>query len=218
MNDQASATGEPTTGAERQPSETKRIWSWVATSDDRDERIEHAHQLIGLEVATIHYINLDYSRDDLAPEHLGPRQIIDAQEWQEPTWRFQDCDSVDFGVELHTSDRRVFSITWDPPGEHEGLGIREQPLLGSAIATIAGVAVWDVTKHSNWPSLTGRKVDDVTLNYEDWGEPGEGFWCPRISLRIGTTRVEFLMADGDTDGPMSPSGDNVAVTFTSSTT
>jgi hypothetical protein len=216
MDHHAGSTGDPTVGGGQLPSETGRVWSCVATPQERNERREHANQMVGLDLAAIRYFTIDYSRWDLAREHLGPRLILDAREWQDPTWRYHDCDSVDYGIELQTSDRRVFSITWDPPGVHEGLGLREQRLLGTSLVADADMAVWDVTDHSNWASLTGRCVDDVALHYENWGKPGEGFWCPRISLQIGTRLIEFLMAEGETDRRMSPSADNVAVVFTTS--
>lgn len=53
-------------------------------------------------MVTIRYINIDYSRLDLAGEHIGPRHIVDAQEWQEPTWQYPDCDSLDY--ECRTAD------------------------------------------------------------------------------------------------------------------
>jgi len=213
MNHPEDSAGEPSANGEQQVTEAKRIWSWVPTTEDREERLTHARRLVDLEVANVRYLNIDYSRWNLVPEHLGPRHIADAQEWLEPTWRYRDCDSIDFGVELETKDHRVFSVTWDPPGDQEGLGIREQPLLGSALTADADVAVWDVTTHSGWPALTGRPMNDVTMHYENWGRPGEGFWCRHISVQIGTTGVEFLLAEGQVDGSIGPSADNVAVMF-----
>jgi hypothetical protein len=61
----------------------------------------------------------------------GPRHIVDAGEWRNPTWRYPGFDSVDFGVELETEPGSVFSVTWDPLGMYEGIGLREQPLLGT---------------------------------------------------------------------------------------
>ena len=60
-------------------------------------------------------------------------------------------DAVDFGVELETIDGEIWSLTWDPPGEHEGIGIRREPLIGSYADGLT--AVWEATSSSLWADV-----------------------------------------------------------------
>ena len=176
------------------------------------ERVEHARRLIGSEIDRVRYINIDYERDQRAAGLIGPRVIVDDDEWSEPTWQFPDCDSIDFGLELETRDGRLFSVTWDPPGLREGIGLREEPLLGTGVRVDGATAIWDVTNTSGWVHLLGRATSDVVLHYLPWGDPG-GFWCPRITLRFPGATVELLLGEGGSNRKLGPSADNVAVLF-----
>lgn len=190
----------------------KQVISWAATLDEREERVGHARGMIGLALAQVRYVNLDYRRFDLAAPYDGPRHIVDANEWQQPTWSYPACDSVDHGVELTMTNDRRFTVTWDSPGWIEGIGLREQPVFGFAVTETADVAVWDVGERSRWSSLIGATVTDVELHYRPWDYPA-GFWCSRISIDFGPTRVELLLGQGAADGSITPSADNVVVCF-----
>ena len=103
-------------------------------------------------------------------------------------------------------------MTYDPPGNHEGIGLRESPLLGSAFTANLDCAVWDVSNSSGWAGLLGKSVSRVHLWYEPWGS--EGLWCPRISLHFDAEVVEIVLAQGQRKGPpMAPSADNLCVRF-----
>jgi hypothetical protein len=191
-----------------------RVWSWAANADEIDERRSHARRLVGLELRSVRYRNLDYYRDDIAPELTGPRSIVDATEWADPIWRYPDGDSIDFGLELETKCGRTFSVTWDPPGEIEGIGIRESPLVCPPFVDDANVAIWDVSVQSGWLDLVGQTVRDVVLRYLPWHDPpGPEHWCPRISLQFDHNRVELLLGEGSESKGILPSADNVAVLF-----
>lgn len=56
-------------------------------------------------------------------------------------WQFDGFDAVDFGIELETETGSVFSLTWDPPGDHEGIGLRNVAMLGHGVRDDADVAV-----------------------------------------------------------------------------
>jgi hypothetical protein len=194
------------------PSPPSRTWSWVASTLELGERREHARRLCGLELEAVRYINLDYARFE-RPIHDGPRAITEAREWEKPTWQWQSFDSVDYGVELLTDCSRVFSVAWDPPGPlQQGIGLREVPLLGTAISEDTNVAVWDVTQQSRWAAFVGTPISDVELDYEPWKQP-EGFWCRRITLRFGGARVEMILGDKGPGEELGPSADSVAVLF-----
>lgn len=190
----------------------ERFWSWVPDPAGMQERVNHARSLVGAQLQHVRYFTLDYARDRRAPAAKGPRLILDPREWSEPSWRFPDCDSVDFGVELETADGRVFSSTWDPPGVHEGLGLRAGHLIGSALNEKADAAIWDVTTRSGWAPLVGQSFTDVRLHYLPWATP-PGFWCRRISLKVGPSLVELLLGEGRVNNSVGPSADNVAVLF-----
>jgi hypothetical protein len=174
--------------------------------------VEHARRLVGRELKSVRYYDIDYRREDWAAGRTGPRIILNQAEWSQPTWAYADCDSLDFGIDLEVTDGSVFSVTWDPPGQQEGLGLRQERLLDQAFRPDIWAAVWDVSSRSRWTPLVGRAVTDVQLHYLPW-QPPEGFWCPRITLRFGAARVELCLGQGESGREVSPSADNVAVLF-----
>lgn|GEM_PF-2250744 len=190
-----------------------RKWSWADSIAEVESRRSAAKNLVGERVAAVKYFDIDYRREVFAPSERGPREIEAAEEWVEPTWRAPDADTLDYGVELVTSVGSVYSVTWDPPGDREGIGIEALPLAGSALRVDADVAVWDVTRSPGWTGLVGRFVTDVDLNYVPWSDDG-GYWCTRIAITFdGSDGVVFLLAEASESGGILRSSDNVVVLF-----
>ncbi len=176
----------------------ERVWSWVRSQGEQEERVRHASMLVGLRLAAVRYFDIDYFRDEIAANQAGPREITDDAEWRDPIWRCSGFDSVDYGIELEMLGGRVFSLTWDPPGMCEGIGMREVPLRGTGVRVDADVAVWDVSQRSEWRRFIGAEVTDVGLNYLPWKDGHlSGFWCPGISLLFGIAHVELLLGDAN---------------------
>jgi hypothetical protein len=189
------------------------VWSWAASLAEADARRREADELVGARVRLIRYFTLDYRRAELHPELIGrgPRVIDDEAEWAEPTWRFDGFDAMDFGLEITTDSDVAFSLTWDPPGDHEGIGLQPVAMIGSGVRRDTDVAVWEVAGRAEaWRALVGRPITGVELHYVPWDiEPGS-LWCPSITVRGETGRVDIVMGDS-CDGVLVPSADNVAV-------
>lgn len=193
--------------------EAVRVWSWAASRADADARRHDANQLVGQRVRAVRYFTLDYRREELCPELIdgGPRTIVAESEWKEPTWRYDGFDAVDYGLEITTDAGATYSLTWDPPGNHEGIGLQRIPMLGSGVRSDADVAIWSVgDRAASWSLMVGRAVTGVDLHYVPWDEGGESLWCPHITFRWEHGRVEVVMGDFR-DGGLVPSADNVAV-------
>ena len=141
------------------------------------------------------YFDIDYGRHERGIDEAGPRTITDAAEGASPTWRYPGAESVVYGLELETDGGRVFSITWDPPGPIEGIGIREEPLIGHALRPESAIAVWDVSEQSRWQEHLGDVVSAVTMHYEPWDDDSGAWWCDRITVLIGPSVVEILLAE-----------------------
>ena len=203
----------PQTGAVEIGAGDVRQWSWAASDVEVEARRRDADELVGECVRAVRYYSLDYRRDELHPELIGdgPR-VIDADvEWSEPTWLYDGFDAVDYGLEITTDSGAVFSLTWDPPGEQEGIGLQRIPMLGSGVRSDADVAIWDVGGRSaSWVPMVGRRVTGVELHYVPWDEARGSFWCRRITFNGVDARVEVVMGDSQ-DGVLVPSADNVAV-------
>jgi hypothetical protein len=193
-----------------------RVWSWAATDDDVAERRAHVEGLVGHRVRAVRYYTLDYLRWELHPEltGAGARLVADESEWEHPTWQFDGFDAFDYGFELLTESGSAWSLTWDPPGNQEGIGLRNQPMLGSAVTPEADVAVWDVSRTATWVPFLREPVEAVELHYAAWGVEGSGSWCPHISLHSRGTQLEVILGDSDR-GSLVPSADNVAVLWPS---
>ncbi|MCW2782740.1 MAG: hypothetical protein JWR35_3189 [Marmoricola sp.] len=166
-----------------------------------------AAQLVGHSLAAIRYFNIDYSRWKLYPElsETGPRLVSSPAEWRIPTWQNSGFDAIDFGIELETTDGRIFSITWDAPGDLAGIGLREQSLIGWGLAVGAGAAVWDVTSTAGWAGLLEAPISSADLRLLP-----DGRSCPRLTLVAGHATVEIIMGDAK-DGVLVPADDNLAV-------
>jgi hypothetical protein len=191
--------------------ETWRARAWVATETEADERREHARRIVGTVIVGVRYVTLDYRRSELARDVKGPRLVTDESEWLSPPWRYDDYDSVDFGVELTTTDGRTFSVTWDPLGDRESIGLRAEPLFGLRFDGDRDAAMWDVVDRSRWHTFTHTPVRSVELHYLPWGD--EGQWCPRITLGFETRSIELLLGEGQSNDGIAPAADNVAVLY-----
>lgn len=190
----------------------ERRWSWAESRVEADARRREADELVGHRIQVVRYVTLDYRREELHPELLGsgPRLITDESEWDVPTWQHDDFDAIDYGFEITTESGLAFSVTWDPPGDRQGIGLRRLPLLGSGVRADADVAVWTVTGCAVWTPVVGTVVTGVDLHYVPWDEQGGSLWCPRITLHCGLSLVEVVSADS-VAGVLNPSADNVAV-------
>jgi hypothetical protein len=187
-------------------------WSWVGTLAEVEEAREHARRLIGLRLAEVRYVDLDYLRPDRPDGSTGPRLATGEEDWREPTWRYDFGDSVDYGIELETTCGRVFTVTWDSPGWHEGIWVREMPLIGEAVVAEANVVVWNVSRAGRWDRFVGPVIEDVRLAYQPWA-PDDGYWCSRITVTILDADIQLLLGEGGADQQLHPSADNISVLF-----
>jgi hypothetical protein len=187
-------------------------WSWVATEEEAEERREHARRLAGLRLTAVRYVLIDYGHLDRGAGSQGPRLISTEAELADPVWRCDGFDWADFGVEFTASSGRVFTVSWDSPGWHEGIWIRELAARESAYAQDANVAVWDVTSAGHWDTYIGAMITDVVMHYRPWG-PGDGLWCSRITLHIAGSPIHLLLGDRDGSHQLVPAADSIAVLF-----
>ena len=197
---------------------TARATSWVSNEKDRDERLRHAERLVGLSISAVRYFDIDYGRFEREIKEPGPRVIADEAGWVSPSWRYDVADSFAFGLELETDGGRVFSVTWDPPGGIEGIGIREESLIGNTLLPGAKTAVWDVGERSRWHHHLGDPVSAVTMHYAPWDIDAGAWWCNRITILIGATVVELLLAEVAFETKrIAPSADEVLTRITDHT-
>jgi len=168
---------------------------------------------VGERVRAICYFTIDYRRDELHPELIGsgPRTITDGYEWTDPPWRFDGFDAMDYGFEVITESGATFSVTWDPPGDHEGIGLQPVQMIGSGVRSDADVAIWVLAGRTGpWAPMIGRLVTAVDLHYLPWNEESGSQWCPHITLHGEQGTIDVVMGDSR-DGTLVPSADNVAV-------
>jgi hypothetical protein len=138
--------------------------------------------------------------------------VADTTELAAPAWRCETFDWADYAVEFATTSGRVFTVSWDQPGWHEGIWIREARARGSAYQEDANVAIWDVSQAGRWNRYIGAVITDVVVHYRPWA-PGDGHWCSRITLHIDGHPVHLLLGDADSGQQLVPAADNIAVLF-----
>jgi hypothetical protein len=191
----------------------RRVWSWARSMVEADARRREARELVGETVQAVHYYTLDYRRHELRPDLIdaGPRTVDDPWEWNAPTWRHEGFDALDYGLQITTGSGVEFSLTWDPPGDREGIGLQPVPMLGTAVRADADVAIWDVgDRAAPWVPMIGERLLGVDLHYVPWNEERGSLWCPRITIHGPAGHVDVVMGDSD-GGALVPSADNVAV-------
>lgn len=105
-------------------------WSWVTTADLVAERRNHARQLTGSRLAAVSYVLIDYGRLDRSTGSHGSRLISDSEELASPAWRYRTFDCADYAVEFTTEAGRVFTVSWDTPGDDTGSGSGRSRLAG----------------------------------------------------------------------------------------
>lgn len=190
-----------------------RTWGFAESSAEVEHHQHEAARLVGQQVVEARYYTLDYKRDQLRRGLTGLHWVTAQAEWDEPTWLTPRCDSLDYGVELRSQTGRLYSITWDPPGWREGLGIRETPFAESVLRPTADAAAWEVTSQSTWATVLRSPVTSVDLNFIPWGETSDQYWCTRVTIRLGDNTVVMMLGEGTADGRIEPSADNIAVLF-----
>jgi hypothetical protein len=187
-------------------------WSWVPSLEVVKERRQHARRLVGLQLAAVRYCQIDYAMLDRPEGQEGPRQVVNAAEWQEPSFRYESGDCADYGVELETRCGRLFTVSWDSPRQHEGLWLRELPLIGEAVSAEANTAIWEVSRAGRWDQFIGQEIFDAQLHYRPWA-PNDGYWCAHVTLIIDGSDVQLLGGQAEAGQRLAPSADNVAVIF-----
>ena len=188
--------------------------SWVPSMGEVEQRRQDARRLVGSKIECVRYVDIDYRQTERPDGALGPRAIVDSDEWAEPTWLYSSCHSLDYGVELELSTTDSVSVTWQPPGLHEGL-VLHRGAIGTVLRPDANVAVWDVSTRPEWAEVLTEAITGVDLHYKAWGPTvDDGFWYSRITLSMGVTPIDFILGEGrpDTD-EVARSADNVAVLF-----
>ncbi|MBB4965685.1 hypothetical protein [Saccharothrix violaceirubra] len=189
----------------------ERFRSWAADEDEVRHRRRHAERLTGQHIVAVRYYDIDYRREEFAPDASGPRTVDDETEWANPTWRYPGFDAVDFAVELETAAGEVYTLTWDLPGHWESLGIHNAPAIGEVVSTEASVAIWNVgDRTKTWAPMTRTPLTGIDLHYHPWPAPVGGFWCSRITLHTATTTLHIVLGDAGRDG-LTSSADNLAI-------
>ena len=182
--------------------------AWAASETARDEQIANARQLEGMSISRVRYFTLDYGQLDHAGLPDGPRIIVSEGEWENPSWRFDKFESVDFYIEIETANQRAFTIGWDPPSSTEGLWMREGATEGEPFASGAPVAVWDVTHHGQWSNLVGGVVTSVEPRYKRWDHPA-GFVCDLVTLAARDQALLVFLGGVGENLEMAPAVDNL---------
>ncbi len=62
------------------------------------------------------------------------RLVGSSVELAAPDWDCGTFDTADYAVEFTTTSGRVFTVSWDSPGWHEGIWLREVPAAGAAFS------------------------------------------------------------------------------------
>jgi hypothetical protein len=186
---------------------------WARDETERDAQIAVAQSMAGLTLAAVRYFDLDYRREEFAPDHDGPRSIANEAGWMQPEWTFPGGHTVDFGIELVGVDGSTWSLGWISPGVIEGLALSRGPMLNTILNPEAPVAVWDVSTRTAWSPLVGETVQAVRVRYEPWDVSAGSWWCRRMDIDFPGASIEVVMAQGNPDGTVSPSADNLVVRF-----
>ncbi len=165
--------------------------------------------LVGPPLIEVRYCTLDYDRWQYAPEVSGRRQIVNKNEWVNPTWKYALGDSVDFGIEFVVGEREPISVTWQTAAAREGLVIHP-----GVIVSRSNIAEWNVGNQGRWRELIGQSVEEVIPHSARWGREGADRWIPWISMVFTNVTVEILLGTfGYESRGVVRSANNIVVLF-----
>ncbi len=187
---------------------------WAATPEEREEREAHARRLVGQRIDRVRYFEIDYHRIAQAEadeSFEGERLVTAPDEWDDPTWRAADFDSIDYGLELVTTEDRTFSSIWELRGFNEGLTFREEQLRPKRLVADGAFAIWEVQRTPRWAPFLVSPVTDVRLLWDD-PERGDPACCFAVELRFGHDAIVLTLGE-ERDGELAAQPDNVAVVF-----
>lgn len=168
--------------------------AWVRDEGERRHVEGEMRQRVGRRIERVRYAEIAY-HDPSSPV------------WPGPTF-----DSLDFGLELELDDGSTWSVAWEQADYNEGIvafaGWHEYLRAESS-------AVWEVTDHwrENGPG-------DVAAVTPIWQRPygDESDLCLVTLILVAENGRQAVITLGERnhkDGSLRPSGDNLAVFFSS---
>jgi hypothetical protein len=162
---------------------------------DRAKLESRAQRLVGQRLTAIRYLQIDYGDD-------------------EPYWRLDEWDCLDYGFEIETDSGLVFCITWDNAFSAMGWGLS----ILERSYDLGECRVWDVTQGSRWASVIGHKLAEATIYWEH--DLFDGLLYPQdivLTFDSGQHVYAGVYVCGQDKRPLFPMADEVLVVFSDET-
>ncbi len=140
-------------------------------------------QLIGLSIAKVEYLEIDYEPTNAKPYY--------------PT-QFQNLHSVDFSIFLHADKNKLVEIYWDGYFYQYGIGVKVDDQ-----SNFSDFILWDVSESDLWKKFIGTTIIDVKVSWEtvttieQKSGKKESFTYPQyISFMFSNEKKVFISAAG----------------------
>jgi len=151
-------------------------------------------ELIGKSIADVNYYEIDYG---------------------EPTWNEIEYHSLDYGIELVTSDKSKFYFIWGNEYAQYDVKFRKGNIL-TEFSTENGAKNYNVTNNQKWTELIGIKISGIESCWSYWSlinEDKRNYYPQDVRIEFENGKEMWISALEIRDGRIIGMQDHLTVTF-----
>ncbi|MCH2032256.1 MAG: hypothetical protein MK202_01955 [Tenacibaculum sp.] len=151
-------------------------------------------ELVGMSIVNVNYYEIDYGK---------------------PMWNEIDYHSLDYGIELVTSDKSKFYFVWGNNYTQYDLIFRKGNIL-TEFSKENGVKKHIVTNNQKWTELIGAKINGIESYWSYWSLINDGkpnYYPQDVRVEFENGKEIWISALEIRDGNINRMIDNLTVVF-----
>ena len=151
-------------------------------------------ELIGKSISDVNYYEIDYG---------------------EPMWNEIDYHSLDYGIELVTTDKSKFYFVWGNEYIQYDLKFRKGNIL-TEFSTENGAKKYNTTSNQKWTELIGTKISGIESCWSYWSLINEGkrnYYPQDVRIEFENGKEIWISALEIRDENINGMADNLTVVF-----
>ncbi len=151
-------------------------------------------ELIGKSIANVNYYEIDYG---------------------EPTWNETEYHSLDYGIELVTSDKIKFYFVWGNEFTQYDVKFRKGNIL-TEFSAENGVKKCNVNSNQKWAELIGVKISGIESCWSYWSlinEDKRNYYPQDVRIEFENGKEMWISAIEIRDGNINGMADHLTIVF-----
>ncbi len=151
-------------------------------------------ELIGKSIADVNYYEIDYG---------------------EPTWNETEYHSLDYGIELVTSDKLKFYFVWGNEYSQYDVKFRKGNIL-TEFSTENGAKKYNANSNQKWTELIGVKISGIESCWSYWNlisEDKRNYYPQDVRIEFENGKEMWISALEIRDGNINGMADHLTVVF-----